>query len=86
MLWGCLQVMLGLLLDIKNNTQRGAARAQVQLTPATSKWLKSLGTSQICLHNMPWAKLLNVASHMVRTGAFRASSRPLECSCGVSIG
>ena len=49
--------MLSLLLDIKNNRQRGGGGA-VSLTAATQKWLKSVGSASVVLHSLSWDKLL----------------------------
>ena len=50
--------MLSLLLDIKNNRQRGGGGGAVTLTAATQKWLKSVGSAAVALHSLPWDKLL----------------------------
>lgn len=52
------EVMLSLLLDIKNNRQRGGGAGAVTLTAGTQKWLKSVGAPTVALHSMSWDKLL----------------------------
>lgn len=52
------QVMLSLLLDIKNNRQRGGGAGAVTLTAGTQKWLKSVGAPAVALHSLSWDKLL----------------------------
>lgn len=53
-----LQVMLSLLLDIKNNRQRGGGGAAIALTAGTTKWLKSVGAPTMALTSLSWDKLL----------------------------
>ena len=55
------QVLLGLVLDIKNNRRR-AGRGQpappAALAPAPLKFLKDAGVDAVQLRSLPWAKLL----------------------------
>lgn len=58
MLCTSLQVMLSLLLDIKNNRQRGGGGGAIALTAGTTKWLKSVGAPAMALTSLSWDKLL----------------------------
>lgn len=50
--------MLSLLLDIKDNRQRGGGAGAVALTAGIQKWLKSVGAPAVALHSLSWDKLL----------------------------
>ncbi len=55
------QVLLGLVLDIKNNRRRAgkaAAAAPPALAPAVARFLKDAGVDAVRLRGLPWAKLL----------------------------
>ena len=55
------QVLLGLVLDIKNNRKRagrGAPAPPAALAPAAQKFLKDAGVDAVQLRSLPWAKLL----------------------------
>lgn len=52
------QVMLSLLMDIKNNRVRGGGSSNVVLTAGTTKWLKAAGAPAVTLHGLTWEKLL----------------------------
>ncbi len=55
------QVLLSLVLDIKNNKQgnKGAAVSiQSVLSVGVLKWLKSTGMEEVQLRNLSWAKVL----------------------------
>ena len=57
-----MQVMLGLVTDIKNNKRRpgkGAEAAPAVLPPAVQTWLKTSGVGEVELRNVTWAKLLS---------------------------
>ena len=56
-----MQVMLGLVTDIKNNKRRpgkGAEAAPAVLPAAVQAWLKASGVGDVELRNVTWAKLL----------------------------
>ena len=56
----CAQVMLSLVVDIKNNKKRagkGPAPPPV-LPPPVAAWLKGAGVADVCLRNLTWPKLL----------------------------
>ena len=62
---GCcrLQVLLGLVLDIKNNRQRsqgtgGPLTISSVLSAGVLKWLKGCGTDEVQLRNLPWQLVL----------------------------
>ena len=54
-------MLLGLVLDIKNNRRRAgkaAAAAPPALAPAVARFLKDAGVDAVRLRGLPWAKLL----------------------------
>ena len=53
------QVMLSLLMDIKNNRVRGGAARCVVLSTGTTKWLKAAEAPSAALPGLTWAKLLS---------------------------
>ena len=58
-----LQVLLGLVLDIKNNRQRsqgtgGPLTISSVLSAGLLKWLKGCGTGEFQLRNLPWQLVL----------------------------
>lgn len=55
------QVLLSLVLDIKNNKQRNKGAAvsiQSVLSAGVLKWLKGTGMEEVQLRNLSWAKVL----------------------------
>ena len=59
----CLQVLLGLVLDIKNNRQRsqgtgGPLTISSVLSAGVLKWLKGCGLDEVQLRNLPWELVL----------------------------
>ena len=54
------QVMLSLVVDIKNNKKRSGRDSgpPAVLPPPVHAWLKSSGTADVCLRNITWPKLL----------------------------
>lgn len=52
------EVMLSLLMDIKNNRLRGGGSSNVVLTGGTTQWLKAVNASAVALHGLSWQKLL----------------------------
>jgi hypothetical protein len=57
----CWQVLLSLVLDIKNNKQRSKSNAvsiASVLSGGSLKWLKGCGIEEVQLRNLPWAKVL----------------------------
>ena len=58
-----MQVLLGLVLDIKNNRQRsqgtgGPLTISSVLSAGLLKWLKGCGTDEVQLRNLPWQLVL----------------------------
>lgn len=58
-----MQVLLGLVLDIKNNRQRsqgtgGPLTISSVLSAGVLKWLKGCGTDEVQLRNLPWELVL----------------------------
>ena len=56
-----MQVMLGLVTDIKNNKRRpgkGADQPAAVLPAAVQSWLKASAIAEVELRNVTWAKLL----------------------------
>lgn len=53
-------IMLGLVLDIKNNKRKDKASGPAAvLSPAVVKWLKQSHVGQVQLKGLTWQKLLN---------------------------
>ena len=74
--------MLSLLLDIKNNRQRGGGGGPVALTGGTTKWLKSVGAPSVALHNLSWDKLL-APNHKVCPLLYCTHAFMPQCRCAV---
>lgn len=55
-----LQVMLSLVVDIKNNKKRSGRDSgpPAVLPPPVLAWLKTSGIVDVCLRNLTWPKLL----------------------------
>ena len=57
------QVLLGLVIDIKNNKQRnkgslGAVSIASVLSAGVLKWLRGCGVETVQLRHLPWKKVL----------------------------
>ncbi|KAK9823765.1 hypothetical protein WJX72_005349 [[Myrmecia] bisecta] len=52
------EVMLGLVVDIKNNRRKDGAKAAPALSPAIAKFLKQAGVDKVQLRNLSWRKIL----------------------------
>ena len=53
------RVMLDLVVDIKNNKKRGDYKSAYVLSPAVSKWLRSLDLSEVAVGGIPWERILS---------------------------
>lgn len=89
-----LQVLLGLVLDIKNNRQRsqgtgGPLTITAVLSAGVLKWLRTSGIDEVQLRNLSWQQVLQptkkVSCPMPRVyqkGAQSVSATPSTCGAG----
>ena len=52
------EIMLGLVLDVKNNRRSKGNVLSVQISPSVAKWLRQTGVATVKLRTVSWAILL----------------------------
>lgn len=80
-----MQVLLGLVLDIKNNRQRsqgtgGPLTISAVLSAGVARWLRTSGIDEVQLRNLSWQQVLQPTkkvSCLSTRKTHRASASPL---------
>ena len=86
-----LQVLLGLVLDIKNNRQRsqgtgGPLTISSVLSAGLLKWLKGCGTGEVQLRNLPWQLVLQADKKVrLRHTPMHLCAQAAACQCLIML-
>ncbi|KAL4421444.1 hypothetical protein ABPG75_010735 [Micractinium tetrahymenae] len=80
------QILLELVVDVKNNRRReDAKRRVVELAPAVTRWLKASGAADVAIGGIAWSKVLQPNKKGIWWMPEAADAQPAQLGSGAAL-